>query len=154
MHAINNMNKKKILKTLGIVLIFTTVFVFSFTTINAQNFDACDFLGCETAPGGGANVVGSTESLIRFAGSLIFAGFTAFGIFIIIKAALKIVRSESNQEEVESGAKAVKSVFIGFGILIVGLIGLILLSGITGLSGLFDDQIENPAGIDDLPFTR
>ncbi len=92
--------------------------------------------------GGAASAIDTGEALIQFALSMIFVGIIAFAIFVIIKAAVKYIRSEGDESKVEEANKAIKNVFIGIGALIVGVIGLVIILGIfsSASGGLLDTQ--------------
>lgn len=82
---------------------------------------------CTGEAGEAGETVSTVESLVRFGLSLVFVGIIAVAIFTIIKAALMYIRSEGNEDQVENAKKAIKSVFIGIGALLVGIIGLVLI---------------------------
>lgn len=115
----------------------------------------CDFFPCDSA--GDQNQTTSSqgvnsriEELFNLGVSLIFAGLVILGIFIIVSAAFKIVNSEGNEEDLQSSATAIKNVFIGVGLIIGGLIGIVVINAILG-NNIFDFDIDNPAGVDDIP---
>jgi len=76
-----------------------------------------------------SNSIRSTFNLIV---SLIFVAIIIFSIFVIIKAAIKYIRSEGDPAKIEEAQKAIKSVFVGIAALFVGLIGIIIIIAFFG----------------------
>ncbi len=137
----------KLLSFLWAQLLVTVAFS---SRIFAQ-YDVCDFLPCGVVPGYQSSATDSmtiVERLFYFGVSLIFVGLVAFGIFIIVKAAYKIVRSEGNEDQLQEGAKAIKTVFIGLAMLVAGIVGLLVMTYILGASDIFNANVESPDGID------
>ncbi|MCA9381585.1 hypothetical protein KC678_04935 [Candidatus Dojkabacteria bacterium] len=135
-------------------IIISAVVFGSFTTkVNAQ-YGVCDFFPC----GNGSvlptpdNPISTIELFVGLGVSLIFTGFIAFGIFIIIKSALKIIQSEGDEAKVEESAGAIKSVFIGLGMLIMGIIGIVVLLSLFRAGGLISNEPQTPEGVNELPF--
>jgi len=144
---------KSILKVTIAVFIFS-LFIVLFNIKSYAQFDACDFLPCEQTIDGDTDsteVESGISTYFRFGVSLIFTGFIAYGIFVIVKSALKIVQSGGEEETITSGVQGLKSVFIGVTMLIVGIIGLILLSAFFGASGIFSTEVQNPDGVNNIP---
>ncbi|MCA9387172.1 hypothetical protein KC669_04015 [Candidatus Dojkabacteria bacterium] len=143
---------KKINKILIILsIILTAPFAFV-SSVNAQ-YGVCDFLPCGDSgvlptPG---DTTGNIEFFISIAVGLVFTGFIAFGIFIIIKSALKIIQSEGDESKVEESAGAIKSVFIGLGMLIMGIIGIVVLLSLFNAGGLVNSPVEKPEGVNEVP---
>lgn len=84
----------------------------------------------------------TTLSTIQLIVSFIFIAIIAISIFIIIKAAIKYIRSEGDESKVQEAQKAIKTVFIGVAALFVGILGIVLVlaffqvSNIGGTTGL------------------
>jgi len=82
---------------------------------------------------GGAEVptkVGLAEQAVnvaRLAASFIFIGIIVIAVYIVIKAAIKYIRSEGDKDKITEAQKAIKSVFVGLIALFVGVIGLVLI---------------------------
>jgi hypothetical protein len=120
---------------------------------NAQNIlcDVFPFIeGIEFARGLCGDLEGESEdavatlgSYIRFGLSLVFIAIIGVSIFIIIKAALKYIRSEGDEGKVAEAQKAIKNVFLGVGALIVGIIGLVIILGFFNASGALQTE-ETP----------
>lgn len=147
--------KKQIAKlSLALVMVFSVLVPINTTQANAQSL-VCDIFPfleglrfadslCTGDIEGGADTALTTgQELVQFGLSLVFVGIIAFAIFIIIKAALKYIRSEGNEEEVQEAQKAIKNVFVGIGALIVGVIGLVIILGI------FNSGTVNPLDTED-----
>lgn len=90
--------------------------------------------------------VSDVAQLVRFFLSLIFIGIIALAVFYIIKSAIKYIQSEGDEGGVQESQKAIKAVFMGIGVLLIGIIGLvILISFIGGEEALNQEQ---DSGID------
>jgi uncharacterized membrane protein YidH (DUF202 family) len=101
-----------------------------------------------------STTIRSTFNLIV---SLIFVAIIIFSIYVIIKAAIKYIRSEGDPAKIEEAQKAIKSVFIGIAALFVGLIGIIIIiaffgagnalnttGNATNTSPLLNSLLQNP----------
>ena len=148
------MQKKHVKKK--IILLSTLIWSFILNSLLISQTKAqalCDFLPCGEVDDDSTTAEGVNSRLgeiFRLVTSLIFVGLIALGVYIIIKAALKIIRSEGNSEKVQEGASSIKSVFIGLGLIFGGLIGLVVIGGILG-NGLLNFDLPTPAGGDNLP---
>lgn len=80
--------------------------------------------------------------------SLIFVAIIIFSIYVIIKAAIKYIRSEGDPAKIEEAQKAIKSVFVGIAALFIGLIGIIIILAFFNVSnvGTVDSgtELNNP----------
>jgi heme/copper-type cytochrome/quinol oxidase subunit 2 len=85
------------------------------------------------------------RDIINLVVSFIFVGIIIFSIYVIIKAAIKYIRSEGDQGKVEEAQKAIKSVFLGIAALFIGLIGIVIVIAFFGAGGaLQTTDINNP----------
>jgi uncharacterized membrane protein YidH (DUF202 family) len=84
-----------------------------------------------------STTIRSTFNLIV---SLIFVAIIIFSIYVIIKAAIKYIRSEGDPAKIEEAQKAIKSVFIGIAALFVGLIGIIIVIAFFGAGGALNSD--------------
>ncbi len=133
-------------------IILTTIFLVNIgilflSPINAQG--VCDFFPCGdggVVPGPG-DPIPTGVALFRFAVGLIFTGFIAFGVYQIIKSGIKIIQSEGDESKVEEAAKAIKGVFIGIGMLLLGIIGIVVLLAFFGDASFLQNEIPNPDGL-------
>jgi uncharacterized membrane protein YidH (DUF202 family) len=126
-------------KTLAFLVPIVTVatYIFIPVRLNAANFlcDVFPFLDSIEAFGIASSICGTPGTsdltaagqLIRFALSLVFVAIIAISIYVIIRAALKYIRSEGDPGKVEEAQKAIKNVFIGIGALFVGIIGIVII---------------------------
>jgi len=91
----------------------------------------------QAACGGGSagNVAGRTGSFISFALNLIFIGLIILAVFIIIRSAIKYIQSEGNEGKIQEAQKAIKSVFVGIGVLIIGIVGIFIVIAFFNASG-------------------
>lgn len=112
----------------------------------------CDFFPCDDTPGDDTSSVAEIDTWVEFGAGLVFVGFIIFGILMIIKASLKIIRSEGDEGQVQEGMIAIRSVMIAVGMLIFGIVGLILLLGIFGKSDFTGPELVTPPGVNELPF--
>lgn len=109
---------------------------------------ACGLLGCDII-GGQGNVdaiVGSTGGLIRLGFSLIFVVIIVIGIAMIVKAAFTIIRSEGDSSKIEEGYKTLKGVWIGVGLIFVGIIGVVVVLAFFNAE-VVDTNPEVPPGV-------
>jgi hypothetical protein len=144
--------KNNLLKIIVFVVVILSAAIFMTVEVQAQ-FNACDFLPCgsgDVLPGPG-DTSSAIERIVYWLASLTFTAFIGFGIFIIIKGALKIIRSQGDESKVEEGAKAIKGVMIGVGMLILGIVGFVVLFAIFDAGGLLGSP-EAPEGVQDAPF--
>ncbi len=84
--------------------------------------------------------------LVQTLVSLIFVGIIIIAVYVIIKAAIKYIRSEGNDEKIQEAQKAIKSVFIGLVALFVGIIGLVLILVIFNALGAVNSATVNDTG--------
>jgi uncharacterized membrane protein len=87
------------------------------------------------------------RNLLQVGLSLVFVGIIAIAIYIIIKAAIKYIRSEGDEKKVEEAQKAIKTVFIGVAALIIGIIGIVVITILLGAGGVFGEGTETCTGI-------
>jgi len=145
-------NIKKVLLSIFVFLTLSASLVVpglspAVQTVGAQDNLLCDifpFLDGITLAGdicdSSANDASSTAATslgqwLRFGVSLIFIGIIAVAIIYIIRAAIKYIRSEGNEEEVQEATKAIKAVFIGIGALLVGIVGLVIVLSLFNAAG-------------------
>ena len=95
-------------------------------------FDAC------------GDVNGQVTEIIKFAIAAVFGAIILYGIFLIIKAALTIIRSNGDPTQVEAGANIIRGVYIGIGIIFIGIIGLIIVIAFFGAGGILTTTINAP----------
>jgi uncharacterized membrane protein YidH (DUF202 family) len=122
--------------------------------LRAENFlcDIFPFLNSVGAFGIADSICGTPDAsdlttagqLVRFALSLIFVAIIAISIYVIIRAALKYIRSEGDPGKVEEAQKAIKNVFIGIGALFVGIIGIVIILAFFQAGGALSTETEVP----------
>jgi hypothetical protein len=140
---------KKKIATVFISALFILSLFSPLKVVNAQ-LNACDFFPCEQTGVDDEDetaAISSTGSFIRFVTSIIFVGLILMGVGIIIKAALTIIRSQGDESKVQEGAKAIKAVFTGVLMLMLGLIGLLIFGYLFNSTGIFKEQVEAPPGV-------
>jgi len=75
----------------------------------------------------GKSAIDAIVALVRLALQLVFIGIIIISIYIIIRAALKYIRSEGDESKIQEAQKAIKSVFIGIAALFIGIIGIVII---------------------------
>lgn len=88
------------------------------------------------------NLATDAGSLVSFGLSLIFVGIIAVAVYVIIRAAIKYIRSEGDESKIEEAQKAIKTVFMGVGALLVGIVGLVIILVFFQSSG----ALQGPEG--------
>lgn len=145
---------KKYLTVLTLPLLAFTFLVFPFYGTTSVKADS---VLCSVFPflisidslsgvctGGGQEVAeesaNQVKNLIQLGLSLVFVGIIVISIYIIIKAAVKYIRSEGDESKIQEAQKAIKSVFLGVGALFVGIIGIIIVLAFFQATGAVDGE--------------
>jgi len=132
-------------------LLITTLLILSFFTVNIKAATASDVLPCDqydtSAFDACGDVNGQVTNIIKFAIGAVFGLIILYGIFLIIKAALTIIRSNGDVAQVESGANMIRGVYIGIGIIFIGIIGLIIVIAFFGAGGILNTTVNTPGNI-------
>lgn len=129
--------------------LLVTILLFGafFVPISAQT--ASDLLPCDQYNSTVFDACGDVNSqvgvLIRLILALFFVIIIIYGIFLIVKAALSIIRSEGDPTKVQEGAQILRGVYIGIAIIFIGIIGLIVVLAFFGATGILDTVINAPA---------
>lgn len=92
-----------------------------------------------TAGQTGTDVANSAANTIQLLLSLIFVGIIIVAVYIIIKAAIKYIRSEGDESKVKEAQKAIKTVFVGVAALFVGILGIVLILAFFQVTGGTED---------------
>ncbi len=134
---------RKLLRILTIVFIFG---LYAYPISANGDSSACGLLPCDKYTGSFniGNISDQVKNLIQYGLSLVFVGIIIFGIYLIIKAALTIIRSEGDPGKIEEGAKIIKGVFIGITVIFVGIIGLILVLAFFRAEGVAGVDPKTP----------
>ncbi|MEO6728961.1 MAG: hypothetical protein ABIM99_03500 [Candidatus Dojkabacteria bacterium] len=90
----------------------------------------------------GKPAVDAAVALVRLALQLVFVGIIVISIYIIIRAAVKYIRSEGDESKIQEAQKAIKSVFIGIAALFIGIIGIVIILAFFNVSGIGNDTNE------------
>ncbi len=121
---------KKVVLALILFLLIPT------NTVFAQGI--CDFVPCQgVCADGSCNALGSTTDIFRWGATLIFVGIIIYGVFLIIRAALKIIRSEGDASKVQEGSQSIRGVFIGLIVIFIGIIGVVIITVLFNAEGIF-----------------
>lgn len=145
-------------KILSVLLLTMSMFAIYTPNVHAQNV-ICDdifpflknvsFLSdslCTGETTGAQSAVDTTAGLVQFGLSLVFVGIIVVSIYIIIKAALKYIRSEGDADKIQEAQKAIKSVFIGIAALFIGIIGIVIvIAFFNATGGLNNDNVDQPS---------
>jgi len=91
------------------------------------------------------DVTGDAKSIVTFLVSFIFVVIIIFAVYVIIRAAIKYIRSEGDETKIQEAQKAIKSVFIGLVALFIGIIGLVIILVVFNALGAV--QNDNPDAI-------
>lgn len=133
-----------------IVLVITIAFI-SLFSLKIQAQTASDLLPCDqydtSAFDACGDVNGQVTSVIQLGISAVFALIILYGIFLIIKAALTIIRSNGDPSQLESGVNMIRGVYIGIGIIFIGIIGLIIVIAFFGAGGILNTTVNTPGNI-------
>lgn len=147
------------MKKIFTLIIFPTILFFGmiFSTQVQAQLTPCSFFPCsevnEGKPFTDKGVATQVEDWIRFGVNMVFIGLIFLGVFIIIKSALKYIRSQGDETKIQEGAAAIRSVFIGIGMLFIGIAGILLVLVITGGLDLLErDTTKLPDGVETVPF--
>jgi hypothetical protein len=70
--------------------------------------------------------------------SVLFVGIILLSVFIIVQAGIKYIQSQGDEKQIGEAQKAIKTVFIGIGVLFVGIAGLVLVLAFFGGLGLLN----------------
>ncbi len=111
------------------------------------SFFPCDQFWKDDVTGGGSGALTRVQSYIKYGFSIVFVGIVIYGIFLVIKAALKIIRSEGDSAKVEEGYNMFKGVWIGIGLIFVGILGIVIIIALFNAVSLTNTPVENPGGI-------
>jgi hypothetical protein len=101
---------------------------------NTSVFDAC------------GDVNSQITSVIRIGLTLVFSIIVFYGIFLIIKAALSIIRSEGDSSKIEAGIGIIKSVYWGIAMIFIGIVGIVIVLSFFGAQAAIGN-INTPGNI-------
>lgn len=131
---------KKQLLTLTILSLFLPLSLHAATAsdvLPCNQYDTSVFDAC-------GDVNDQVTNVIKFGIAAVFGLIIIYGIFLIIKAALTIIRSNGDASQVEAGANILRGVYVGIGIIFVGIIGLIIVIAFFGAGGITNVELNAP----------
>ncbi len=139
---------KKYIKTIFTFTLSLTFFMIYTTKSYAQG--VCEFLPCGPdgllpAPG---DPIPTGLAFARYGAGLIFTGFVIVGVGLIVRSGVKIIQSQGDEAKVEEAAKAIKGVFIGIGMLFLGIIGIVVLLAIFSNASFLNEEVPTPEGVE------
>jgi hypothetical protein len=110
---------------------------------------ACGLLGCDLVGGQGNvdQILGGIGPLIRFGLSSVFAVIIILGVYMTIRAAVNIIRSEGDPGKMEEGYKILKGIWIGVGLIFVGIIGIVVILAFFQAGDITDVNPIIPPGV-------
>ncbi len=121
---------------LTVVLTITTFGFFIVPQPVEAQLSVCDFAGpiCEaigieesqSSEQNQASVINFLRSRVSLILGVLFVGIVILAVFIIISAGVKYIQSQGEEGKIEEANKAIKNVFIGLAILIVGVVGVFI----------------------------
>lgn len=106
---------------------------------NIRTFNIYTVCGTPSADLNKENLGTTAVNIARIAASFIFVGIIIVAVYIVIKAAVKYIRSEGDDKKIEEASKAIKSVFVGLIALFIGIIGLVLILVLFDALGAIND---------------
>jgi hypothetical protein len=123
----------KLRKLFGVAFTTLVLFLYAPQGVAAASVGLCDFIGpiCDalgitSSENAGSAAIDFVKSRGELILSLVFIGIILLSVVIIIQAGVKYIQSQGDEGKIAESTKAIKSVFIGIGVLIVGIAGLIL----------------------------
>lgn len=124
-----------------VVMLYLILFI---TRVGAQsspqnNNGLCTIFGCDNY----ANVDISLVSIISLVTSFVFIFIVILGIVKIIIGVYKIIQSEDSQEKLVEGQSLIRGVWIGIGIIFLGLLGLVVVFVLFNVDGIFSINLQN-----------
>jgi hypothetical protein len=108
--------------------------------VTACGLLGCDSLGIDPTRFEDLNILQIASVLVSF----IFVAIIALGVFFIIKAVFKIIRSEGDSAKVEEGSKIFRGIFIGLFIILAGIVGIVLMVALFQAGDVFNTNPEVP----------
>ena len=120
-----------------VVLPFSVKAATASEVLPCDQYDTSAFDAC-------GDVNGQVTDLIKFALAAAFGAIILYGIFLIIKAALTIIRSNGDPGQVEAGTNIIRGVYIGIGIIFIGIVGLIIVIAFFGAGGILNTAVNTP----------
>jgi len=78
------------------------------------------------------------QDRLRTVLSFVFIGIILISVFIILRAGIKYIQSQGDPGKIADAQKSIQSVFVGFAVLFVGIIGLVLILAFFNITGLTD----------------
>ncbi len=130
------------------LILLTFIIAFSVLPFSIKAATASDVLPCDqydtSAFDACGDVNGQVTDLIKFALAAAFGAIILYGIFLIIKAALTIIRSNGDPGQVEAGTNIIRGVYIGIGIIFIGIVGLIIVIAFFGAGGILNTAVNTP----------
>lgn len=89
----------------------------------------------------GTETAVATANFIQLILSLIFVGIIIVAVYIIIKSAIKYIRSEGEEGKVQEAQKSIKTVFVGIAALFIGILGIVLVLAFFRAGGAVSGQV-------------
>ena len=90
----------------------------------------------------GESAFNYTAARINIVVSLVFVVIIAVAVFIIIKAGVKYIQSQGDAGMIGEAQNAMRNVFIGIGMLFLGIIGIILVLAFFGGTQLLESGVS------------
>jgi len=111
------------------------------------NESGCSLLGCGQFANSPFFDFTNVGGIIRIGLASIFAIIIIYGVIMVIKATLTIIRSEGDPAKVQQGFGVVRGVILGIVIIFVGLIGMVVIIAFFGGGGIVNVTPNTPDGL-------
>ncbi|MEO6728960.1 MAG: hypothetical protein ABIM99_03495 [Candidatus Dojkabacteria bacterium] len=112
-----------------------------------ENQSGCSLLGCAQVANSPFLDFTNVGGIVRFVISSVFVIIIIFGILMVIKATVKIIRSEGDPTKVQEGFSIVRGVLLGVVIIFVGIIGMVVVISFFGAGGITNRTPVPPSGL-------
>lgn len=74
--------------------------------------------------------------------SIAFLAIILLGVYVVISAGIKFIRSQGDSGKIGEAQKAIQSVFLGIGAMFVGIVGIVLVLAFFGGTGILNNTLS------------
>lgn len=107
----------------------------------------CSLLGCNTVANSAFLDFSNIGGIIRIGVASIFALIIVYGIIMVIRATIRIIRSEGDPLKLQEGFGIVRGVILGIVIIFVGLIGMVVVIAFFNAGSIVNVTPQPPSGL-------
>jgi len=104
-------------------------------------------LGCNIVTNSPFLDFSNVGGIIRIGIASIFAIIIIYGIIMVVRATIRIIRSEGDPTKVQEGFGIIRGVILGIVIIFVGLIGMIIVIAFFNAGSIVNITPQPPAGL-------